>query len=356
MIEEKMDRKKKRRIAHVLKSSIYSGAENVALTIIKGLQEEYEFVYIATEGPIREKLEEEKIPFILLEKFNRRNLKNALNRIQPDIIHAHDFSATVMSLLCGNYRVISHLHYDPPWARKWDLKTIIFAVLGKRIEKILAVSQRAYQNLVFSDILKNKMQMIGNPIDKEYILSMGENEKRKQYDILFVGRFAEQKSPQTFIEIVRRLTATGKPVRCAMVGAGELEEECKALIKMNNLQDNIELLGFQKNPYQFMKKSKLLCVTSLWEGYGLVAAEANILGVPVLSTRTGGVTEIFGENAIELCTDETDFIKKILLLLNDGQEYQKWQERALERAEGFITPEEYIRQLRVIYQEEIESI
>ena len=63
MIEEKMD--KKRKIAHVLKSSIYSGAENVALTIIKGLQEEYEFVYIATEGPIREKLEEENVVFSL---------------------------------------------------------------------------------------------------------------------------------------------------------------------------------------------------------------------------------------------------------------------------------------------------
>ena len=41
---------------------------------------------------------------------------------------------------------------------------------------------------------------------------------------------------------------TGKPVRCAMVEAGELEEECKALIKMNNLQDNIELLDFRKTP------------------------------------------------------------------------------------------------------------
>lgn len=354
MIEEKMD--KKRKIAHVLKSSIYSGAENVALTIIKGLQEEYEFVYIATEGPIREKLEEENIPFVLLEKFNRKNLKNVLNRVQPDIIHAHDFSATVMSLLCGHHRVISHLHYDPPWARKWNLKTIIFVVLGKRIAKILAVSRRAYQNLVFSDILKSKMQMIGNPIDKDYILSMGKDEKIKKYDILFVGRLAEQKSPQTFIEIVCKLTESGRTVQCAMAGAGELEEECRNLIKKNNLQDNIELLGFQKNPYQLMKKSKILCVTSLWEGYGLVAAEANILGVPVLSTRTGGVTEIFGENAIELCTDAMDFVKKILILLNDGQEYQKWQERALERARGFITPEEYIRQLRVIYQEEIESI
>ena len=59
---EAMNVGEKLKIAHVLKSSIYSGAENVVLTIMKGLREEFEFLYIATEGPIREKLEEEQIP------------------------------------------------------------------------------------------------------------------------------------------------------------------------------------------------------------------------------------------------------------------------------------------------------
>ena len=58
---EAMNVGEKLKIAHVLKSSIYSGAENVVLTIMKGLREEFEFLYIATEGPIREKLEEEQV-------------------------------------------------------------------------------------------------------------------------------------------------------------------------------------------------------------------------------------------------------------------------------------------------------
>ena len=55
---------RKLRVLHVLKSSIYSGAENVAITIIKQLNNRFEFIYVATDGPIREKLEEEKIPQI----------------------------------------------------------------------------------------------------------------------------------------------------------------------------------------------------------------------------------------------------------------------------------------------------
>lgn len=354
MIEKKIIKHKKKIVAHVLKSSIYSGAENVALTIIKGLQDEFEFVYIATEGPIREKLNQEQIPCFLLEKFDRKHVKKALESIKPDIIHAHDFSATVMCVLSSHCPIISHLHYDPPWARVWNLKTLIYAVLGKKVSTILAVSQRAYENLVFSDILKDKMQMVGNPIDKNYILSLGEDRKQERYDLLFVGRFVEQKAPELFIEIVKRVRDMGKNLHCAMVGAGELEEQCRMKIRENNLQDYIELLGFQKNPYQFMKSSKILCVTSRWEGYGLVAAEANILGIPVLSTMTGGVTEIFGENAVELCRDADDFVKKILLLLNEPKEYQRWQKRADERAKDFITPDVYIRKLEEIYKKEME--
>lgn len=355
MAEKKMNKKKKKIVAHVLKSSIYSGAENVALTIIKGLQDEYDFVYIATEGPIREKLEQEQIPCLLLKKFDRNNLKNALQTVQPDMIHAHDFSATVMCILSSRCPVISHLHYDPPWARVWNLKTLIYTILGRKLSTVLAVSQRAFENLVFSDVLKSKMQMVGNPIDKNDILSLGKDNGQGGYDLLFVGRLVEQKSPELFIEIVKRILDTGKNIHCAMVGAGELEEQCRVIIKENNLQEHIELLGFQKNPYQFMKTSKILCVTSRWEGYGLVAAEANILGTPVLSTRTGGVTEIFGEDAVELCSDAEEFVKKILLLLSDPREYHKWQNRAAERAKNFITPDEYIRKLRGIYKKEMES-
>ena len=91
-----MDRINKKKIVHVLKSSIYSGAENVVLTIINNIQDEFNFVYIATEGPIREKLEQEHVPFRLLSEFKYENLKKVLEEEKPDIIHAHDFSATVM--------------------------------------------------------------------------------------------------------------------------------------------------------------------------------------------------------------------------------------------------------------------
>lgn len=350
-----MDKIRKKKVVHVLKSSVYSGAEKVALTIVKGLQEEYEFVYIATEGPVREVLEQEQVPFVLLKEFNYRNLKRALQEIMPDLVHAHDFSATVLSVLSGKWRIISHLHYDPPWAGKWNIKTLAYTLAGKRVSRIFAVSGGAYQNLIFSNLLERKTEIIPNPIDRTYILKMAGPRTEKSYDLLFVGRLVEQKAPQQFIELVDQLKQAELQVVCGMLGAGELEMECRRLIAQKGLEENIELLGFQKNPYSYMEKAKILCMTSRWEGYGLVAAEANILGVPVLSTRTGGVSELFGAEAEELCQDQSDFLRKIELLLRDETQYQIWRDRALKRAESFVDPETYVEKIDLLYKKEMEK-
>lgn len=347
---------RKKKIAHVLKSSIYSGAEAMALTIIRTLSDVYDFVYIATEGSVRKVLEQDRIPFVLLKNFDQKHLKRALAEVSPDLIHAHDFSATVLCVLCGHKRVVSHLHYDPPWARKWNAKTLAYTLLSRRISQIIAVSGGAYRNLIFSGLLAHKTIIISNPIDKDRILKMAGNVSQKRYDLLFAGRMVEQKAPQVFIEIVRSLKESGMDLYCAMLGEGELKEKCKHLIAEYGLQENIVLLGFQENPYPYMKEAKLLCMTSKWEGYGLVAAEANILGTPVVSTRTGGATELFGSDAEELCSDPEEFAEKIRVLLQEETQYHIWKIRAKKRADSFVSPDEYRKKIDLLYKKEMENI
>ena len=346
---------KRKKIVHVLKSSVYSGAENVVLTVIKGLQEQYDFLYVATDGPIREVLEKEKIPHILMRKFCIQELRKVLKDYKPDIVHAHDFSATVMCALCGHYRIISHLHYDPPWARTWNLRTLTYLYLSRKISRILAVSEGSYSNLVFSNYLKEKTEILINPIDKKRVLSMGETYLPEKYDVIFVGRLVEQKNPIAFIEIIYEVKKHIKDIRCVMIGTGELEQECQQFIEQKNLQNNIILKGFQKNPYCYMAASKVLCVTSKWEGYGLVAAEASILAIPVLSTKTGGITAIIEPEASELCDDKIDFAEKLGLLLTDSVQYASYKQRAAVRAEKLITPEIYAKKLSSIYEKEIKT-
>lgn len=347
-----MDNGKKRKVMCVLKSSEFSGAENVVLTIIKYLQNQYDFLYVATEGSIRERLEDEKIPFYLMRKFNWYGLYKIINRWKPDIVHAHDFSAsTISSLIPGNFRLISHLHYDPPWTRKWNLKTVLYCILGKRFAKILIVTATAYENMIFANIFRSKTIVVGNPINQTRIKRLAESETIcEHYDLIFVGRLVEQKNPLRFIDLVKQLNHYGCRVNAAMLGSGDLELLCKEKIEHDGLKDAVHLLGFQSNPYSYISSSKILCMPSRWEGYGLVLLEANILGVPVVSSPTAGAKAVLGADSPELCESDEDFLKKIMSLLDEPIIYESWSHRSEERVANIPDIEDYVKRLVSIYQ------
>lgn len=351
-IGNKMENKRPK-VLHVLKSSIYSGAENVVINIIKKLSNEFDFNYIATDGQIRKQLEQSEVAFTLLERFNRRELVAVIERFHPDIIHAHDFAATILcATISGRFRLISHLHYDPPWVRKWNLKTCIYMVCARRVSQILTVSGKAYNNMVFSDRLRNKCSIVGNPIDIDKIKRLGsEGNKMNSFDLIFVGRLVEQKNPQRFLKIVRLLQDRQIFVTGVMLGNGELKVECEKLLEAYNLRRQVRILGFQQNPYKYMKSARILCMTSRWEGYGLVALEANILGVPVLSSRTAGVEEILGEEAPELCDTDEEFAEKIATLLGDKEVYEQWGNATHTRVSCIEDIKDYMNKISSIYQE-----
>lgn len=354
-----MDHRRKLRILHVLKSSAYSGAENVVMSIIKCLQDEFNMVYVATDGEIRKQLEQQKLPMELLPQFGISGLKKVIKKYQPDIVHAHDFSASVMcAMIPGRFRLISHLHYNPPWVERWDMKTIVYRLCFPRISKVITVTNKIYETMVFADIYRSKHIALINPIDKDRILDLAENEPAGEIfpyaDVLFVGRLVEQKNPQRFIQLIGSLKEKVRnDIRAWMLGDGELMDACRQLIEKLGLEKNIEMAGFQENPYAFMRRARLLCITSGWEGFGLVAAEANLLGIPVLSTRNEGCTELLGEHAPELCTSDDEFVEKMERLLSNQEEWMQWSRRSLERAEQFASLDQYKAVLAKIYRNEV---
>ena len=110
------------KIMHVLKSSVYSGAENVVITIIQKLIAEFDFLYVSSRRIYTSNTRRKKntICFIRINLI-KKNLKRVIKEYKPDIIHAHDFSASVLCAMCvGKIRLISQLHYDPPWVRTME--------------------------------------------------------------------------------------------------------------------------------------------------------------------------------------------------------------------------------------------
>ena len=96
-----------------------------------------------------------------------------------------------------------------------------------------------------------------------------------------------------------------------------------------------------------MAQSKILCMTSRWEGFGLVAAEASALGVPVLATRAVGLLTAYKDGVYAYCDSNADFCRKIRALLQDEKAY--FQASFLSEAERLPDVALYKQKIRAVY-------
>ena len=106
------------KILFLLKSHEYSGAENVILTLMQLLPAEYETYYASPDGPIRKTVRAKGQNFIALNKPNLKSVRSTIDKIKPDIIHASDFSMSVLATMASSgIPIISHLHNNPTWIK-----------------------------------------------------------------------------------------------------------------------------------------------------------------------------------------------------------------------------------------------
>lgn len=154
---------------------------------------------------------------------------------------------------------------------------------------------------------KAEKRVIYNPIDRVKIERMAnEYAVKKKHDsltVITVGRLTPQKNPMRLLQVARLAKQAGLPVRFKWVGDGELRPQMENMRDEMGLQDMVEFTGFVKNPYPHIKGADIMMVTSDFEGFCLVICEAMCLGVPVISTRTAGPSEIIGDNEYGILTE-----------------------------------------------------
>lgn len=347
---------KKKKILHVLASNNYSGAENVICTIVENLKDEYDMAYCSPQGPIEEFLKEKNINYIPLEKLSYKEVKKAIEKYNPNIIHAHDFRASsICSFLKKEKYLITHIHNNSPWIKKLNFNSILFLYVGLKSNKILTVSDSIENEYIFSKIIKNKIICIGNPVSRENILNKIKNdETEKKYDICCTARISIQKNPLRFLNIINELKKEIPNINSIWIGDGEMKELFQQKIKELNLEENVKLCGFQKNPYQYMAQSKIFLLPSDWEGYGLVAFEALTLGLPCVVSNVGGLPDIVDDSCGKLCNVENiyEYVQKIKKLLFNEEILKESSQNAIKKSIKLENINEYMLKLALIYNRE----
>ncbi len=180
-----------------------------------------------------------------------------------------------------------------------------------------------------------------NDVNKILKLSNEESELSKEkINIITVGCLEKTKGYDRLINVCEKLFDDGFDFNLNILGEGIERTNLENQIKENNLGEKIRLLGYQKNPYSFMKNSDIFVCSSRTEGLSTVVSEAIILGLPVVSTDVSGAKEILGENnefGIVTDNDEESLFLGMKKMLESDELKAHYRKQAEKRAEFFNT-------------------
>ena len=112
------------------------------------------------------------------------------------------------------------------------------------------------------------------------------------------------------------------------IGTGALEEELKRRVDQYGLQQYVHFLGYQKNPYKYLKDMELLLSMSKQEGFPGVYVEALSLGIPFVSTDVGGAAELSQKGRFgKIINTDEQAVEEIIKYIEGSEVFNKEEAR-----------------------------
>lgn len=167
----------------------------------------------------------------------------------------------------------------------------------KNVDKIISVSEKTRESIIsVYPEYKDKVITIYNGYDFESIMDKSKEDidfKIENNSICVIGRIEKLKGSLEVYETIKRLhIEKNKKYHLYFIGSGDLESRLKELTAKDGLDKYIHFLGYQKNPYKYIKRMDLMLSMSKQEGFSGAIVEGLALGVPFISTDVGGIKEL----------------------------------------------------------------
>jgi len=170
-------------------------------------------------------------------------------------------------------------------------------------DAVIAVSNGVARDIEsYAKLPRNSVKCVNNPSYSPAIVTRSMEEPTHPWfhdggpDILLAaGRLHKQKAYNVLLRAMA-LVRHHRNVRLLIIGEGGERSTLEALRDELNLNDCVDFAGFCPNPYSFMARSKLLVMSSAWEGLPTVLIEGMACDLPIVSTDCpSGPREILDE-------------------------------------------------------------
>lgn len=209
-----------------------------------------------------------------------------------------------------------------------DKITAISAGVGHEVEALMGLKPRA-------------VEIINNPVAVDQVAKrMVEAPAhpwladKSEPVVIAVGRLTEQKDFPCLLQAFAKLRAQ-RAVRLVILGEGPDRAKLEALAADLGVQDSVSMPGFDRNPFAAMHAADVFILSSRWEGFANVVAEALACGTKVVSTDCpSGPAEILDNGAFGTLVPVGD-ADAMAVALADALDAPIERERLIERSRQF---------------------
>lgn len=202
-----------------------------------------------------------------------------------------------------------------------------YVLLSPSFKKILLKSY---------NLCNEKVCAISNPIEAAQPYNCGS----KENIVLFVGRLTKEKGTNKLMHIWSKIEQTVPDWKLVIVGDGSERSNIEGYITKHHLK-NVILEGYQTDVAQYYKRAKILFMTSVFEGFGLVLAEAMSYGViPFAFNSYASLTDIIDHERNGIIIPpfkEKLYAEEFVELISNGNRMQSLQNEAIKKAGVFST-------------------
>lgn len=198
----------------------------------------------------------------------------------------------------------------------------VTSVLEEHAESYRRMFQEACAIIAISRSMRRRLLSLGAPAEKVHYIPCGAD--CAQFGgaspadapplFLAVGRFVEKKAPHLTIKAFAHVHSAHPSARMRMIGDGPLWNECRELAKTLGVADAVEFLGTQTHAVVGREMHQARCfvqhsveaASGDCEGTPVGILEAGGSGLPVISTRHGGIPDVVIEGQTGFLVDEGD--------------------------------------------------
>jgi glycosyltransferase involved in cell wall biosynthesis len=221
-------------------------------------------------------------PAVMLSNQTHLNVTAVLARI---------LSGRRVRLVLSEHNTIDYsARYPDNWKDRFN--PILARIFYPHADEIILVSKEAARHFLKATHLSKKLvKVIYNPSVSEKLIELSKTPPEKPWInspntpvILAAGRLTRQKDFGTLLRAFSLLRNRVPLARLLIFGEGEGLAELEKLSRELELKDAVQFPGFVINPFAYIANSSVFVLSSRWEGFANVIAEALMCGTPIVST------------------------------------------------------------------------